>query len=339
MANHQLLRQGMPYAVIMATAGVATVAVLYDLAILAEILAAVAGLLVVAIPVAGGWRHRQLFSAGWSNWIAIGPAEEHVGIHTVPLGLAVLGSALAVLGHQQMVPVLLSLAAALMALAWLLTGVCLARFLCSLHRFGIPWQKLSGAWFLVPAAMLGASVTTSDVAASTQSAWNLLDCAGAILGWVAYLIVGAGAIWRVYRFGLGGVAQAPWWIAMGCAGFAALALGRAAQWQALGGDPRHFLLGLMALTELLAILLLFPILFLSARFLLLQCRFRNPAAWPPTFSTSVFALSALQSAALLHFPALHELGAVAGWLALVFWIATAAWQSRLFLQQRKHASC
>lgn len=316
----------MPYAVVMATGGTASVAAAANYWLLAATLLTLACLQAVYIPLAWFWLRRRFLSMPQIPHFAGRSAEQYVGAHTIPLGLAVVSSGMAFFAHVEGMTALLGLAEFLLALSWLLVLLCAAPFFLAVYRFGISLERVSGAWFLVPAAILGAGVATGDVLASTQSDWNLVVVAGALLGGILYVAIAFLAALRIRRFRLHGVPQAPWWIAMGCAGFAALALGHAWAWQDLTPVAHHALAMLMLLAEILAIVLFFPIAFRSAIFLFRDCAFRNPVAWPPTFSTSVFALSCLQSASILSIPAFHCLGIVAGSFALLFWFASIFWE-------------
>lgn len=159
-------------------------------------------------------------------------------------------------------PLLLA-ASACLALTWLLTIVCVGRFLWSLASRGLAPETIDGAWFLVPAALLGAATATEDVAALVASrgasVLALLALGGALLGWFGYWVVAVVAFVRARRFGLGGVPQAPWWIAMRCAGLAAAALGGvldgAPPWPAL----RAFLIAATTVTDICAVALLIPV--------------------------------------------------------------------------------
>ncbi|MEY2341232.1 hypothetical protein AB4090_03880 [Acidithiobacillus sp. IBUN Pt1247-S3] len=80
-----------------------------------------------------------MMATGGVAYFVIGSADEHIGIHTIPLGLAVLSSALAFLVHGEDLPMLFTLAEALLALNWLLTIFCVSQLSLSLYQFGIPW--------------------------------------------------------------------------------------------------------------------------------------------------------------------------------------------------------
>ncbi|MGH7120403.1 MAG: hypothetical protein ACREFP_15670 [Acetobacteraceae bacterium] len=177
-------------------------------------------------------------------------------------------------------------------------------------------KTVDGAWFLVPATLLGAAIATEDLAPLMTGRGSkmlaLFALGGALLGWLGYWAVAVIALVRVQRFGLGGVPQAPWWIAMGCAGLAAAASGCVLDgpfsWPAL----RAFLVAATGVIGICAVALCVPVAAASVRFLLRHCRYRAAAAWPPTFSTAVFALGCFQPGDILHFPAFRLLGVGAG---------------------------
>lgn len=323
------LRCGLPFGVVMATAGASVLAGRCGAHALAKPLLALAFLQAVWLPLAGAWRRRAEFHLGWRAWWMIGPHHEHAGIHTIPLGLAVCVDGLLALVAPAQARWAWPLACVCLELAWCLAIVFATRFVLALGKHGLRLGSLDGAWFLVPAAFLGVAVATDAMAGHINGAdASILAGAalgGALVGWIGYWIVVFAALVRVRRFGLGGVAQAPWWIAMGCAGLAAAALGCVVQGPGSGGALRAFLTGAMVATEVLAILLGAAVLVGSGVFLLRRCRFRARAAWPPTFSTAVFALGALVTGAVLSSPAFLGLGLAAAWAVLVFWGVTMAW--------------
>lgn len=331
-ARSRVLREGLPYGAVMATAGASAVASRCGLHALVAPLLALAVLQALWLPLAGTWRHRRGFGSVCRACCAIGPAHEHSGVHTVPLGLAVIAGGLATLAASGEEPWLPAVAWALLVVTWLLTAVCVVRFAWSLVSRRAPLHRVDGAWFLVPAALLAAGIATDAMArvASGAASAGLATLALAIVvcGWFGYWAVAGVALVRVRRFGLGGVAQAPWWIAMGCAGLAAAALGVALQARATEGWLQAWPMGALVVTVVVAIILCVPVLLGSTRFLLQRCRYRGFAAWPPTFSTAVFALGCLEAGVVLKSPALHGLGLGAGYATLVLWAVTFAWNAR-----------
>lgn len=323
------LRQGLPFGAVMATAGASALAGQCGLQVLVAPLLALAILQALWIPIAVAWRHRVGFRLKWQAWWKIGPAHEHCGIHTVPLGLAVIAGGLVALAASGIVQWSWTLAFMCLGLTWLLTIVCLGRFLWSLITCECALHAVGGAWFLVPAALLGAALATDALAGlepvGGATALAALALAGALFGWFGYWAVALTALIRVRRFGLGGVPQAPWWIAMGCAGLAAAALGRVLKGPGSGWALHAFLIQAMIVTCVFATILCVPVLVGSAVFLLGHCRFRANAPWAPTFSTAVFALGCLETGAVLQSATFRNLGLGAAYATLGFWVVTSVW--------------
>lgn len=319
-AHSRLLHEGLPYGVVMATAGASAVASRCGLQVLATPLLVLAVLQALWLPVAGTWRRRHEWRAMCVACCAMGPAHEHSGIHTVPLGLAVIAGGLATLAASGSGPWSRILAWACLGLTGLLTVLCVVRFVWSLASRQASLHKLDGAWFLVPAALLGAGIAADAVArlesGNVASILAVLALVAVLCGWLGYWAVACVALVRVRRFGLGGVPQAPWWISMGCAGLAAAALGVALQAPVAAGGWQAFLTDALVVTVIVAIVLCVPVLIGSAGFMLRRCRYRGFAAWPPTFSTAVFALGCLEAGMVLKSPMLHMLGIGAGYATL-----------------------
>lgn len=325
------LREGLPYGAVMATAGAAAVAGRCGLPRLVVPLLALASAWAVWLVVAGARRHRPEFALGWRPWIEIGFASEHSGIHTVPLGVAVITGGFGDLAADPAAGrAWLAAAVVGLALTWLLTCASVARFVLALARYRLDLAAVDGAWFLVPAAALGAALATLQVTPRLAGAAALLlqwlALAAAVLGALGYWAVAAVAAVRLRRYGLAGVPRSPWWIAMGCAGLAAAALGCAVDAAIPGADwLRGPLLGAVCVFQVCAMALCVPVLAGGASFLLRGCRFRARATWPPTFSTAVFALGGLWAGKVLGNPALHAVGLGAGFATLAFWGVTVTW--------------
>lgn len=328
------LRRSLPFGVVMATAGASTLAGRCQFQALVAPLLALAVLQALWVPLLGLWRHRAAWRETWRGWWTIGPADEHTGIHTVPLGVAVIAGGLA--GWAQAsggAAGPLALAAACLVLAWLLTVICVVRFLWALMARGLVLYTVDGAWFLVPAALLGTAIAT-DATAGLMMGWGVaalavLADAAALLGSLGYWAVAIIAYLRVRRFGLNGVSQAPWWIAMGCAGLAAAAFGRALAAPFVPLPLQSVVADVVVVTDIVAVLLGLPVLLGSVVFLLRRCRFHAHAVWTPTFSTAVFALGCFEAGDLLHSSAFRALGLGAGYATLAFWAVTTVWNARL----------
>lgn len=323
------LRRGLPYGAVMATSGASTVAGRCGLQALVTPLLGLAIAQALWILVAGVWRYRAEFRLGWAAWLVVGSAKEHTGVHTVPLGLAVIAGGLAGLSPAGPMPWLWHPAGICLGLAWLLTITCVSRFVGSLASHGLCLNTLDGTWFLVPAALLGTGMATQTLAAKFAgplATLLVMSAFGAVLiGWVGYYLVTAAAFVRLRYFGLGGVPQAPWWIAMGCAGLAAAALGAVIEGPISTPLLQPFLVVALGVTIVFAVALCVPVIVEGTRFVLLYCRFRGPAVWPPTFSTAVLALGCLQAGEIVSSPLLRFLGLGAGLATLVFWAVTTGW--------------
>ncbi len=326
------VRGGLPFGVVMATAGASALARQCGAAPLMRPLLGLA-ILQAGWVTARSIAHRSAeLRLGGHSWWSLGPAQEHSGFHTVPLGLAVIASGLLALGTAAAGHWPLWVAGTCLGAAWLTTVIAISRFAGSLAVRGVDLRALDGSWFLVPAVLLGAAIATDRLAAQLAGHWSgILErfaAGSALIGWCLYWILAVLAGVRIRRHGLGVGAQAPWWIAMGCAGLAAAALGQVLQ----SGPPRvpaQWLTDATAMSMGAAILLSVPVVLLSGRFLLRRCGFRGTGAWPPTFSTAVFAFGAEQTGRVLHAPALSSLGLDAAYATLVFWCVTAGWNLKL----------
>lgn len=333
------LRRGLPYGAVMATAGAAILARDCGLPFLTAPLLAIAIVWAIALLIAGVRRHRSDFALGWQPWFEVGFADEHSGIHTVPLGVAVVAGGLAELAEAGTARSdLLPLAIAALALAWLLTCVCVARFVWAVAKYRVELPAVDGAWFLVPAAALGSALATLQLTSLLVGDWVVplqwLALVAGALGALGYVAVAVVAAVRVSRFGLRCVPQAPWWIAMGCAGLAAAALGAVVDASTPGAAMFHmpFVIAMSAL-EVFAIALWVPVVILGVRFLACTCRFRAAAPWPPTFSTAVFALGGLWAGKVFHSQVFHGIGVVAGVATLAFWLVTVVWNVGVWVRR------
>lgn len=323
----------------MATAGAAALAEPRGLdwltaPLLALAIAHAAWLAATAVPP-----HRNTWRALPTWLLTVRHPREHSGAHTVPLGLAIIASAMAGLGFAGGRLVAAPwLSGAFLLLAWLAGGVCIGRFELAVFRHPRHVTDVDGAWFLVPAVPLGLAIATADVAAHAtgmpHAAFVWLALVAGVVGWISYWLVAAAAGRRVYKHGLGLPPRAPWWIAMGCAGLAAAALGKVLDttaWPSTLQTPATFGILIAAFS---ALALMLPVTALSLRFLLRDCRCRNAAAWPPTFSTAVFALGCLAAGVTRHVAWWHGLGLAGGYATLMLWAATLGWNISRRLRRR-----
>lgn len=271
-------------------------------------------LAVIATQVASGsWRprHQELLPRG------------QLGDFTVPIGLAVIGSGLARLGG----PAALGASAAAVALAWLLTALLAATVMAPLAVSPPGLAAVGGAWFLAPAALLADAIGIAAVAGRVTGhgpvpGWLALAVtAGGAVGYLALL---GGAAARVAAHRLAGVPRAPWWIAAGCGGLSAAAVGHVAAIDPLapGAAARHDL-GLVALVFwALASAVLVPVIATSIGYLVGLRRLSGRPPWPPTFSTGVYALGAGQAGRLLGSAWITRVGDVAAAATLGLWVLT-----------------
>ena len=330
------LRLGLPYGAVMATGGAGQLAGACGLP------GAARPLLWLAVAEAG-WiagrglvRHRGELRLPPSAWARIGLPAEHTGVLTVPLGLAVVATGLSTQPGLAKV-----LGAAFVVLAWLSAAVFVARFAVSVTRRD-GTTAVDGGWFLAPAALLGAGIAAAAYAGQTVGVladllrWVALVAAA--VGVAGYWAVAAGATLAVARRGLGQGRRVLWWIAAGCGGLAAAAVGRVlAAGRALVPSgvaaAGHVVAGA---TWSVAAVLAVPIVVASVRSLARTRRIVRAAPWPPTFSTAVFALGALATAKMLGVPAVTGVGKVAAGATLALWAVTAVLHaSRLFPAARR----
>lgn len=302
----------LPFAAVMATGVASELARPAGLAALTLPLLAWAGLQAAWIALAG-LRHRRAAGERW------------FGALTIPIGCAVLGSGLAgqkgAAWHDG--------AAGLEALAGV-TGIVL---LCSVVRNAVDAlgrqggeSAVDGTWFLAPATCLalaagGAAVAPAGPgAAGVVSAWVLAGlCA---LGAAAYLLVLVLAAGRVRRCGLGST-RASWWIAAGCGGLAAAAIGRSAtEIDRLGRVAAQVVPVAGACACGVASFVLVPVLVASAASLARTRALGGAAPWPPTFSSGVYALGAIQAGRLGNVAALGRVGDIAGIATVLLWAVT-----------------
>jgi hypothetical protein len=128
---------------------------------------------------------------------------------------------------------------------------------------------------------------------------------------------------RIRRHGLDGAPRVAWWIVVGCGGLAADVLG------GLAGASSEATPSIAAVVcWAVATVALVPVTVGSVVFLGGVRSLRGRPAWPPAFSSGVYALGTAQIGIL--FPALPvaPLAAVAAAETLVVWAATAALRVR-----------
>ncbi len=250
-------------------------------------------------------------------------ATARLGDFTVPIGLAVIGSGLVRLGGPALVT---GAAEAVVAGAWLTTGVLLATVVAPLLASPPGLRSLGGVSFLVPAALLADAVAASALVRLSGGVrllgWLALAATG--LGVIGYLVVAGLAGTRLVAHRVDGVPRAPWWIAAGCGGLSAAALGRVgALHPAGGGEEALRILGWVALGLLsIGTVALIAVLTGSVRFVLRIRHLEGRPPWPPTFSTGVYALGASQVGRLLNEPVISRLADAAAVATICLWVIT-----------------
>ncbi len=328
-ARTAALRNGLPFGAVMATAAASALAQRCGLPQLFRPLLGLAILQAGWITAVGIVRHRGDFRAGWRAWWALGPVHEHSGIHTIPLGLAMIASGLLGISDAVVTRGTVPLAQFCLSAAWITAVIAVGRFIAALTTRDVDLHALDGSWFLVPAVLLGGAIATDRLATrlggpSARVLW-VFATGSALIGWAGYGVLAIVALIRIRRHGLGGAPRSLWWIVMGCAGLAAAALSQVLRSRPLATLPSAWLSVAILLSVSVAIVLAVPVLALSTKFLLRQCTFRAAGSWPPTFSTAVLSFGALQAGEVLRAPILTLIGQGAAYATLVFWIVTAGW--------------
>ena len=250
--------------------------------------------------------------------------ESRLGELTVPIGLAVVGGGLAQLAG----PLALDGAALAVSAAWVASAILVAWVVLPAKRTWSGVGALEGTWFLVPATFLADGIGVGILAGRGPTSLHQP------LGWLALVSVGTGvlgygavlilAALRVARSDLGRVAGAPWWIAAGCGGLAAAAVGRlgsAGPWSETSA-LRHAVglsaFGLWVVASAVAI----PVLIGSAAYLWRLRSLAGHPPWPPTFSTGVYALGATQAGHLLALEPVTSVARLAASATVLLWSLT-----------------
>jgi hypothetical protein len=87
----------------------------------------------------------------------------------------------------------------------------------------------------------------------------------------------------------------------------------------------------MAITLIMAAILLVPIVVQSARFLARKRPVIRNVPWPPAFSSSVMALGMIGAGAALHTLVITTVGKGAGIATLIVWTVTACWNAAVLV--------
>ncbi|MDA8297586.1 MAG: hypothetical protein M0004_13560 [Actinomycetota bacterium] len=252
-----------------------------------------------------------------------GAPATRLGTFTVPVGLAVIGTGIA---HVE-IPATAPAAAALVALAWLSTAVLIGVVVLPLLAAPPPLAAVGGAWFLAPAALLADAIGAAAVAArlSGATALSWLAAVVALFGSTLYLLVVGLAVKRIVTCGLAWSPRSAWWIAAGCGGLSAAALGRTATVLQQMGAASAMVHGFAVVAFgmwAIGCAALVPILAASVRYLLRVRHLSGRPPWPPTFSTGVFALGARQVGRLNGATMVTHFADLAAVLTLGFWVTT-----------------
>lgn len=259
----------MPYGVVMASAGAGRAAALAGWHGAATALTVIAVGQAVLVPTRRMAAQRGIPVMQW-----------RFGLFTVALGLAVISANL-----QALAPAAGNI---VLCLAWLVTAALTCWRLALAGLRGERRETVDGTWFLAPAALLGAASATVTALGSAPEWVVRLAVAVCLAGVAEYILVIAVSGYRIGRRGLGDSPLASWWIAAGCGGLAAAALGHVAQ--ALPAiDMQQVLNTLVTAMWVVATLLLAAILTGC-----LWHALRRPPGpwthvWTPVFSTAVYA--------------------------------------------------
>ncbi len=252
------------------------------------------------------------------------PTTSRLGQFTIPVGLAVIGIGLAGLPG----PVALTAAVVAVALAWVLTLALTLTVAWPVLVSRPSLAAVNGVWFIAPAAFLA---DAAGVAALTGRAEVMVGPVVAPLGWLAVGACGVGvamygvlvvlAAVRVAVHRLAGSPGAAWWIVTGCGGLAADALAHTGRIAPVAGASAF---GWTALACWgLASIVLVPVAAGSVRHLVGVRHLSARPAWPPAFSTAVYALGTAQVASWFSLP-LTGLARVTAVETLIVWTASAA---------------
>ncbi len=177
--------------------------------------------------------------------------------------------------------------------------------------------------------------THSALSGGPPLAWLAVVIAG--LGALTYLVAIALGSARLLRVGLGRRGTASWWIAAGCGGLSAAALGRVSSVVPAGfGIATSHAFGLLALFFwIIGSAALIPVVVASLGFLFRLRHLEGKPPWPPTFSTGVYALGAAQVGRLLTARTVDTVSNVTAVATLTIWVVTVlAHTPRLFKKSR-----
>lgn len=322
----------LPYGSVMASGGASAVAAAcnVDFLILPLLIVSV----LQALWIARTDRDELQVKALRRRWSSPSLPGRQVGLHTIPLGLAVITLGFMSWALNSGSLVVKTVAILLFALMWIAEITMLWRFIKSLKSSDVALKTIGGAWFLVPAGLLGVAMATLDFNNKILPATNFVvynvAALAALLGWILFLIFSGYASLRVLKFGLQDSGEVFWWIWMGCAGLSVAAFGNFVSPILTDGLWVNALFyGLATAASLIAIILCVPVYIKSVLFLFTKCSFKDAASWPPTFSSAVFCFGMLEAAQLFSSMFFYWIGFASGILTLVFWVVTMLWNFSL----------
>ena len=247
-----------------------------------------------------------------------------LGDFTVPIGVAVIGSGLARMTGTWA----LWAATCSVGVACAMTVFLVLTWFAPLTATRPRIVGVDGTWFLAPAALL------ADAAGIANLERVLPVSLSHLLGWLALAVVGIGAVGyltvlvlagiRFVTLGIGGGARAPWWIAAGCGGLTAAALGIVSSRSPFGTSSMVIHgFGWLALGYwMIGSAILLPVLVASIWFFMKVREFQYRPPWPPTFSTGVYALGTAQVGHLLALPLLVTVAGIAAAATISMWAVT-----------------
>lgn len=299
---------GLPFGAVMATGAAAQLCDLVGVAAWAPLFVVLTIVIAAAVTVTGvlGLRRPGALRVGFGHF-------------TIPVGLGVIAVTLA--GADAPAPAVLRTGCAVAA--WASTAVLLVAVVGHL-----PWSRpglaaVNGVWFIAPAALLAdAAAAVVLVPAAAPAA---ADAAVAVAVWcvwcgvAGYAVLLVVAAVRVVRHRFAGAPGVAWWIVTGCGGLAADALGHVAVVDP--GARSAFTVAAVACWTVATIVFV-PIGVGSV--LSLWRRRRVGGAWPPAFSSGVYALGTAQVALLLPAPGMQPVAVIVAVETLVVWVAIAA---------------
>lgn len=272
--------------------------------------------------------------AGFTGMVRAGrrtsPTTARFGAFTVPVGLAVIAAGLAATPGRG----LMTVAVVVAALAGLTSLLTTTSVLFTLIRQHPGLADVNGVWFIGPAAFLAVAVATAAIGAQPAAPpfpWDWVGLGAVAVGTAGYAVLLVAAALRVVAHGISDAPAVAWWIVTGCGGLAALALGRVAD-PFVAGAVTTILRAAGLACGAIATIVLVPVAIGSVRYLR-HVPFRlGRAAWPPAFSTGVYALGCAELAGMFQWPPVAVLARVAAVETMIVWaviagIRVVAWLS------------